>query len=150
MDSKTYGPFMTTIKSSICNYLCAFKPQVNQNTTMNLPFYDFLIYWKDIYAGDRAINTRLRENINALGNINLARDGVKKGLIEASRLQLMIQDDYKSIPNNDDMPKELQYFILYPHLLLPYGNSISGLDSTFFQYTAFQFRETPVSPEYLI
>ena len=65
MDPKTYGPFMTTIKSFICNHLCAFKPQVNRNTTIDLPFYDFLMYWKDIHAGDRAINTRLRENVHA-------------------------------------------------------------------------------------
>ena len=75
---------------------------------MDIPFCDFLMYWKDIYAGDRAINTRIRDNINTLGNTNLARDGFKKGLIKASKLQLIIQDDYKSIPNNDDMPKELQ------------------------------------------
>ena len=81
---------------------------------MALPFYKFLMYWKDICVGDRAINTRIRDNIK--GNINRTRDGVKKGLIKASKLQLMIQDDYKSILNNDDMPNELQYFILYPHL----------------------------------
>ena len=133
MDPKSYGPFMTTIKSSICDHLCSFQPQVNRNTTIDLPFYDFLMYWKDVYAGDRSINTRLKENTHALSSINLVRDGVKKGLIEAARLQLMIQDDYKSIPNNQDMPKELPYFTLYPHLLAPYGNNIPGLDSQFFK-----------------
>ena len=127
----SYDAFITSIKATICDSLCQFKPQANRSDLLRLPLVNFILKWEEIYSGDRDVNQRLRDNMNALSCIHLVNDGVLWGFTRATKLQQLIRDDHNAIPHMRDT--NIPYYVIFPHMLRPYGNKINSLDADFYR-----------------